>query len=455
MNTQERQLAEMLHRVTPEPPRRVSVEDVARRVASQAGRRAGGGYRERRWPGWNRRWAPVLAAVSVFAVAGASAAIATMATSHPSRTPASGGSTPARPASFSPSSTVPSPPSTPAGPSSAPLRVAGGIWGAELINRQSFAQDSLVSGGNSLYAAGGGYLDRIDPATGRVLRSAPYSPPVPGLPVVLGNTVWVVWSYGGGLAELRGYDTRTLAQVASVQVPAIGGVAGSAQGVLAAGPGGRLYLAAGDIVAVVDPASRRLARRIYLLAGQQASSVAVSPDGSTLYIGISSAGSFRLLTYDLGSGIISGSATLQAGGAGNLVATDGGVWGTAGVGMSEWVWFAPAGDLSRVTRVGQGAGAGLMSLPAVSGAAVWIGGTHELVCADPGTGRVRASVTIPANHGVVEYVGSPAVLSDGRAYALYQDQAAHLAGVVALTPPAACGVLAPGGRYSPRGATPR
>ena len=35
MNTEERQLAEMLHRVTPEPPRRVTVEDVAFRLASE------------------------------------------------------------------------------------------------------------------------------------------------------------------------------------------------------------------------------------------------------------------------------------------------------------------------------------------------------------------------------------------------------------------------------------
>ena len=35
MNTEERQLAEMLHRVTPEPPHRVTVEDVAYRLASE------------------------------------------------------------------------------------------------------------------------------------------------------------------------------------------------------------------------------------------------------------------------------------------------------------------------------------------------------------------------------------------------------------------------------------
>ena len=39
MNTEERQLAEMLHRVTPEPPRRVTVEDVAFRLAWSIWRR--------------------------------------------------------------------------------------------------------------------------------------------------------------------------------------------------------------------------------------------------------------------------------------------------------------------------------------------------------------------------------------------------------------------------------
>src|SRR6266581_3108086 len=47
VNTEERQLAEMLHQVTPEPPRRVTVEDVASRLASEAGQ-GRGGYREPR-----------------------------------------------------------------------------------------------------------------------------------------------------------------------------------------------------------------------------------------------------------------------------------------------------------------------------------------------------------------------------------------------------------------------
>jgi outer membrane protein assembly factor BamB len=176
--------------------------------------------------------------------------------------------------------------------------------------------------------------------------------------------------------------------------------------------------------------------RTYLNAGR-ASSVAVSPDGSKLYAGVAPSGSFRLLTYDLATGRVAASSRMSASG-GNLLATTGGVWGTTGSGMSEWVWFAPGGDLARSFRVSQGAGGGLTSVPVYSGGVVWVGGSHDLVCASPATGHALASTPIPTDHGAVEYFDSPTVLSDGHAYTLYQDQGAQLAGVASLTPPAAC-----------------
>lgn len=437
MNTEERQLAEMLHRVTPEPPRRVTVEDVAFRLASEPGRgpRSRRGFSFRGVVGGGRGWTPVLAALSVFAIAGASAGIATVATSHHSHTPTTAAGPPATATvSNSPSPTAPSQSPASAGE---PLRVAGGMWGAKLINRDLFSQGSLTGSGSSLYGVFDGSLARIDPATGAILQTAPYSPPVFSRPVVVGNTVWVVWSYGGGEIVLRGYDARTLAQVASVPVPAAGGVSNLAQGVLTAGPDGKLYVAAGDSVATVDPAARQVTHRISLTAGR-ASSVAVSPDGSKLYVGVAPSGSFQLLVYDVATGIQASSSQLSVGGAGNLVATDGGVWGTTGTGMSEWVWFAPGGDLTRSFRVSQGAGAGFSSVPVYSGGVVWVGGSHELICASPSTGHALARTSIPTDHSVVEYFDSATVLSSGRAYALYQDNAAHLAGVASLTPPAAC-----------------
>ncbi len=427
MNTEERQLAEMLHRVTPEPPRRVTVENVAYRLASEPQREP----RSRRGSLWrNRGWTPVLAALSVFAIAGASAGIATVATSHHSHSGAPSDGTPPATASTSSSPSPTSPSQTPAGK---PLRVAGGMWGAELINQGSFSEGSLTGSGDALFVAGSGSLARIDPATGATLQTTPYNQPVTGRPVIVGNTVWVVATYNGGDIVLHGYDSQTLAQVASVPVPAIGGVSGQSAGVLAAAPDGKLYVAAGDTVAIVDPASRAVTHRIYL-TGIQASSVAVSPDGSKLYVGT---GSFRLMVYDAATERQVSSSRMSASG-GNLIATDGGVWGTTGNGMSEWVWFAPGGDLARSFRVSQGAGGGLSSLPSYSGGVVWVGGTHELVCASPATGHVLARTPIPTDHGAVEYFDSPTVLSSGHAYAIYQDQGAQLAGVASLTPPAAC-----------------
>ena len=145
-----------------------------------------------------------------------------------------------------------------------------------------------------------------------------------------------------------------------------------------------------------------------------------------------------MLVYDVATGIQASSSQMSVGGAGNLVATDGGVWGTTGTGMSQWVWFAPGGDLTRSFRVSQGAGGGLSSVPVYSGGVVWVGGSHELICASPSTGRALARTSIPTDHSVVEYFDSATVLSSGHVYALYQDNAAHLAGVASLTPPAAC-----------------
>ena len=308
------------------------------------------------------------------------------------------------------------------------------MWGAELINRGSFMQGSLTGSGDSLFVAGSGSLARIDPATGATLQTTPYNPPVTGRPVIVGNTVWVVATYNGGDIVLHGYDSRTLAQVASVSVPAIGAVSDHAAGVLAAGPDGKLYVAAGDTVAIVDPKARAVTDRIYL-TGIQSNSVAVSPDGSKLYVGT---GSFRLMVYNPVTKRQVFSSKMS-GNAGNLLATDGGVWGTTTSGVSGWVvWFAPGGDLARSFRVSQGAGGGQASLPSYSGGVVWVGGTQGLVCASPATGHALARTPIPTDHGAVEYFDSPAVLSSGHAYTLYQDQGAQLAGVASLTPPAAC-----------------
>ncbi len=219
-------------------------------------------------------------------------------------------------------------------------------------------------------------------------------------------------------------------------MPVSGQLPAAPEGVLASGSGGYLYVAAGSGVAVVDPGTHQVIKHIPMSAGP-VTSVAVSPDGSRLYASTSS--SFDLATYNPATGAELGFSAVPglAGTEGNLVATSGGVWGTSGVGMTELTWFAPGAQLSRMVRVGAGTGAGLDSVPSFSGGTVWIGGSHTLDCADPETGRVLASATIPTDGGVVEYFGSVTV-TGGHAYAYYQDPRSQQDGMVTLTPPSQC-----------------
>ena len=440
MNTEERKLADVLHRITPEPPRRVTVEQVAYRLVSEPRLRRQARGREPRprrgGPVFSRALAPVLAAAAVVVIAGASAGIAVLANSHHHSPPPSAGGAPASSAISSATvSSSPSQTSSSTQQTTPSTRIAGGPWGAELINHQTFTQGSLVSANGSLYAFGTGTLDRIDPATGTIAATAQANPPLPNPPVIIGNTVWVLWSYSGGNVVLHAFDAQTLAPTRSVLVPAIGPVAASGgSNVVTSGPDGHLYVAAGDTVAVVNPDNGQLIRRIYLTAGTS-DSVAVSPDGSRLYVGV---GGTKVLIYDLSSDtVITSSSLAGTDSGGNLVATSGGVWGTTGAGMSEWTWFAPDGDLARAVRIGAGAGGGFASLPSYSGGVVWVGGSHTLSCASPANGHVLDTVTLPTDHNVVEYFGSP-VVSGGQAYSYYPDNASQQSGLVRMTPPAAC-----------------
>ena len=438
MNTEERKLADLLHRVAPEPPRRVTVEQVAYRLVSepQLGRQSRGrNPRPRRGPVFSRALAPALAAAAVVVIAGASAGIAVLASSHHhSPTPAGGAPATSAVSSATASSSPSQTPSSTEQTTQA-TRIPGGPWGAELIDHQSFNQQLTASADGSLYAFGDSTLVRIDPATGNIAATAQAKTALPNPPVIIGNTVWVLWSYSGGNAILHGFDARTLAPTRTLLVPAVGAVGASGgSNVVTSGPDGNLYVAAGIAVVVVNPENGQVLNRINLTAGTT-DSVAISPDGSKMYVGV---GGFRVLVYNLPSDTVVSSTKLAGtDSGGNLVATSGGVWGTTGVGMSEWTWFAPDGDLTRAVRIGAGAGAGYASLPSYSGGVIWVGGSHTLSCASPATGRVLDTVTLPTDHSVVEYFSSP-VISGGKAYSYYSDNASQRFGVVRMTPPAVC-----------------
>jgi hypothetical protein len=447
VTVEEQRLSEMLHRLTPEPPRTVTVEDVAIHLANQAAPRPGRAFGDgqtavlRIGKRGRSRFAPALAAASVVIVVGASAGIAVALTSshHSTKSPASGGLKTSASASTVGTTPATGDDSTPPGmsgthPPEPKQPIAGRLWGAELIEPLSLSAGTMVSGGNSLYAISDGSLVRIDPA--KALVSAHASVAGTDRPVVDGNEVWVAAASGSGMT-LSGFDATTLAPAGTVSVP--GGVT-QPEGALAVAPNGDLYVAAGSNVAVVDPGSHSVIRHIDVTGGE-ADSVALTPDGNTLYAGVEGGGSFHLEAFNAATGAsLGGSAMSDISSGGYLVATNGGVFGTTGTLMTQRVWFAPGGNLTKIRSVTGGVDGGLDSAPTYVNGVVWVGGIQSLQCLDPESGKVRAGSQIPSDSGLPEHFGSVTFVG-GHAYTTFQDQHAQQNGVAEVTPPAACGAV--------------
>ena len=232
------------------------------------------------------------AALSVFAIAGASAGIATVATSHHSDARGRATGRQHRPPRCrgSPSPTAPSK-STAARPGA--LRGGQRDVGCRADRPPSFNQGSLTGSGSSLYAFSDSSLVRIDPATGSHPPDDPVQPAGP-----TGRSSWRTRCGWCGLQRrqdrLRG-STPDARPGHDGAVPAFGGVS---TGPGRAGGGPTAALVAAGCTWRSWTRQRPGDHRINLTASP-ASSVAVSPDGSKLYVGV---GSFQLLVYDLAAG---------------------------------------------------------------------------------------------------------------------------------------------------------
>ena len=451
MTIEEQRLSEMLHRLTPEPPRRVTVEDIAIRLANKnapargaaggATTMSGGGRRPRRG-----RFSPLLAAAAVVVIAGASAGVAVALSSHTSKAPsANGGVADTGPtasvtnqAATGPTSPVQSASistALPTVPVSSGQAVTNGAWGASVVESVSLTAGSLAASGNSLYAFTTNNLVEIDPSTGQTIHEAP-SNGFPGAPVVAGNKVWQVTNYGSAVV-LSGYNPQTLAADGTITVPVAGLPSGNPAGILAAGPAGTLYVAAGNTVAEVSTSSGQVIRRFPAPGGGVINSVAASPDGSRIYASVG-AEQVQLVEFNgsTGAEVASLKVTGQQG-ASSLVGTPGGVVFMTSGGMAARVWFAPAGNLSGARVVAGPADGGEQAVPTYVNGAIWVGGTKKVECLDPATGQVRASAYVPSDDQVPEGIGDIAV-ADGHVFALYVNNRTEQGGVAVLNPPAAC-----------------
>ena len=375
MNTEERRLADWLHQTAPEPPRQLTMEQIAERVAPAP---------ERAAPA--RRWLPLWAAASVVAVAAATVLVVVLRDNRGQR-PVAPAPTSVRPTQ---STTTATPPPSTVGP-----------WEATPVGGGAAGEVPLLGTGDSLYARDDRGIVRIDPGTGRVVARRDY-PVAGGLTdaVLAAGVLWVSpTSKADGTATLQGFEPGTLAPSASVRLR-FNGPSGVAS--LAAAPDGRrLYAALGNTIDVVDTTTLQVVNQ-YAVSGGYVLDVAVNADGTRLYVAVHVAEmDARIDVLDAASG----TPIMTRNHAGNivnnigLVASAGGLWLQTGGGHSDHVGFLAGPDL-RPTDTGTDLEIGGRPITVtVANGGVWLAAPNSIACADPVSGRVRAHTSVPPRGG--------------------------------------------------------
>jgi DNA-binding beta-propeller fold protein YncE len=247
-------------------------------------------------------------------------------------------------------------------------------------------------------------------------------------PAAAAGLVWTLRSDG---RAVLGLDPVTLAVKVTVRVSATTGVATQGKATVVVGANRQVsFVRDGQVVRRLD-------------VDGQLSGLAVSPDGTRLYVAIQEGGApgpGRIETLDPRTGAALAAPVPTGGTPGGLQATAGGLWLTSSSGMHSGMAFLPDGaNRLRPVNAGQ-SGGGLLTRPAFSDGAVWLGSYGTLGCADPGTGAIRARVPVGTDKrgDVIAGVSGLAALG-GKVYAVYSGvNGGPESALIVMTPPAAC-----------------
>ena len=349
-------------------------------------------------------------------------------------TDSSGKSAPVRLASPSVSSRATISPGVSAG-------VYVGPWGARTVGGVAGHDIPLAGDRDSLYLSDGTAILRLDPSSGDVLARRIVGAGVLPQAMIVGGALWIVRCGAAAKVIVRGLSLDTLTPVTSIRVPVTGAVPFDQVAFDAVRSAGRLYVGVENAVAVIDAQQRQIMHR-YQVRGGLMADLAVSPDDSRLYVTLNVANSMvsRLEVLDPDTGAVTAAPIPLDGGTGfgGITASAGGIWLQTGSGMSDWLNFLPSSNLTRTSQPVTNAGGGLMTTSTVTRGVVWIGGMTKLACADPRTGSVRATVSVPTPHRDAANISRITVAGD-HLFAYYVAGVGPSKLLITLHPPARCG----------------
>lgn len=404
MTPEEERLSAPLERLTPDPPVRITVADIKRSGATRTAR--------------SRLWLPALAAACV----AVGAATLALTGSEP------GGSSAAT--SNGPSRSVA--PSTSASPRA---EVVSGPWRSRLLNHEALVPSTLTAGHGLIYALTDSGLVQMDPATGAATASVPVTAQATG-PIATAGGLWLATETSPTATTLTEFAVpglsvlRTRALTSSSPIKATENIP-----VLAApSDGGGLVFARGDDLWVLDATTGATVTTAALPGN--ANGAAIAPDGDAIFVGVAtSSGNDWLIRMDM-SGDVSAetpvAGDLAQGVTHALVATSGGVWLETGSGSAVGYGFLP--NAGPAPHLGDFT-AGFSTRPplvSLAGNVVWLTGPAGIACADPRTGRIRAS-----DHAAGDVLRD-VVQVGPRWFALYDNETTDQSGLASISPPAAC-----------------
>jgi hypothetical protein len=357
--------------------------------------------------------------------------------------------------------------STPSAAGTGPARTAassraGTGWTARTVLRESaseaFADQVadpragavyvLVPGPGAAAAQGPFVVERNGLKDGSVRRGP--AVPAAGLLSLAAGYLWVSESAPSGRRELVQLDPRTLAMVRTLRLPAAA-PAGVPLAGMVPGPAGSVWAAASPALLRISPATGAVLGRVGLPAGLAVTGVAADPAGRYLYVsaarvipggGISGA---EVLEYSARSGgLLARTArapvSFSVAGA-DLTGAPGGVWASIRTGLLGLTFLLHSPGLAAAPLPGVGSSAAppaggifrhaMGAVTVYGGGALWLAsGSGVVACLSPQTGQVRARTQLPAMGASDQLLAA-----DPAAHVVY---AVGQAGVVAITPPAAC-----------------